>query len=109
MADLIKILGQVDSSITTEADLYTVPDAKQTTVSTLTICNRTAGPIDFRISVSVAGAATGDKDYLYYDHVLAANDTMHVTIGMTLGAGDVVRIFDDTGSVSYNLFGVESN
>ena len=66
MADAIKVLGQLDAAAATEETLYTVPNLTQTTVSTLVICNRSVAAITFRVSVSVNGAATTNKDYLFY-------------------------------------------
>lgn len=106
--DQLKVLGQSAPSATTETDLYTVPSGKVTTCSALSVCNRSGAGITFRISVSVAGAATANKDYLYYDHTLGANDTIHVCIGLTLSETDKVRVYASTGDASFSLFGVET-
>ena len=62
-----KVLGQVATSSTTETDLYEVPVNTETVVSSLVICNRAAVQGSYRVSVSVGGGATQNKDYLYYD------------------------------------------
>ena len=67
MADVIKVLGQLDVSATTITTLYTVPDLAQTTVSSLVICNRSGSGITFRVSVHVAGAGADDKQFIFYD------------------------------------------
>ena len=41
MADTLKVLGQVAPADTNNADLYTVPENTQTTVSSLVACNLT--------------------------------------------------------------------
>jgi hypothetical protein len=76
-----KILGQVSPSALTETDLYTVPASTSTVCSSLSICNRGGTQTSFRISISQSGIATSNKDYLYYDVVLAGNDTFIATIG----------------------------
>jgi hypothetical protein len=107
MATTYKVLGQVDVAATTEATLYTVPAVTTSVLSTLVVCNRgIAGT--FRVSVSVAGAATDPKDYLYYDHALDANDTFTVTLGLTLGAADKVRVYASTTDFSFSAFGAEN-
>ena len=78
MADVIKILGQTAANAATV--LYTVPNLAQTTISTLVVANRTAAEISFRVSVSPAGAATTDADYLFYDTPLASNSTLTATL-----------------------------
>ena len=71
------------------------------------IPNRTGGMVAFRVSVAIAGAVDAAKQYLYYDVTLTKNNTFVATIGITLGAADVVRVHTDTAGVSFNLFGVE--
>ena len=106
MADTLKILGQVAPSATTETTLYTVPGSTSTTISTLVVCNRGTAAT-FRVSVSVGGGATANKDYLYYDLAIPANDTFGATLGITLAATDVVRVYASTTDLSFAAFGVE--
>jgi len=105
--EAIKVLAQLDPAATTLSDLYTVPASTQVTVSSLVVANRTGGMVAFRVSVAIAGAVDAAKQYLYYDVTLTKNNTFVATIGITLGAADVVRVHTDTAGVSFNLFGVE--
>lgn len=107
MSDTVKVLGQVNPAATTLTTLYTVPGARTTTVSTLTACNQAAVAATFRVSVQVAAAADNAKQYLYYDLNLAANDTFAATLGITLAATDVVKVYASSATLSFNLFGVE--
>ena len=106
MADTWKVLGQAAPSATTETDLYTVPGSTSTTISSLMVCNR-GSSATFRVSVSVGGGATANKDYLYYDLAIPANDTFGATLGITLAATDVVRVYASTTDLSFAAFGVE--
>jgi len=105
----LKILGQVAPSATTETDLYTVPGSTSTVVSTITVCNRSASPVLFRISASVAGGATATKDYIYYDATVAANDTFSATLGITLAATDKLRVYASANTLSFSAFGQENS
>ena len=109
MASVIKVLGQSAPSATTETDLYTVPAATSTVVSSLVICNRGATEATFRVSIAVGGGATANKDYLYYDLPIAPNDTFIFTIGPTLAAADEVKVYASTGNLSFSIFGQESS
>ena len=108
MADVIKVLGQLDAAATTTETLYTVPNLAQTTCSSLVVCNRTASAITFRVSIHVAGAGADDKQFIFYNNSLAANTTLAWTGGMTLGQTDVVKTFASATGLSFNLFGVET-
>lgn len=107
MTDTLKVLGQAYPAAGSLATLYTVPAATSATVSTVTACNQGAGAAKFRVSVAVAGAADTQAQYLYFDQPVAAKGTFAFTIGVTLAATDVVRCYSDTGTVSFNAFGVQ--
>jgi hypothetical protein len=108
MADSLKVLGQLDPSATTTTTLYTVPDMAQTTVSSIVVANRTGSAITFRLSVHVAAASADDKQYLYYDKSVAANDTLNIVIGITLNQADVVKVYTSATNMSFNMFGCET-
>lgn len=107
MATTYKILGQSAPSATTEVDIYTVPAATQTVISSIVACNRGTTSGTFRIYVSPAGAATANANYLYYDASLGAKATITLTLGITLNATDEVRVYASSGDFSFNAFGTE--
>jgi hypothetical protein len=88
-------------------DLYTVPVDTATVVSTLAVCNRTGSKKSFRVAVAVGGAVDSLEQYLWYDTEVLGNDSIFATIGMTLAAGDVVRVYASALGLSFNLFGTE--
>ena len=108
MADVLKVLGQVDTAATTVTTLYTVPDATVTTISSIVVANRTGSAITFRLSVHVEGASADDKQYLYYDKSVAANDSLTIVIGITLNQTDVLKVYASAVDMSFNVFGVET-
>lgn len=109
MATTLKVLAQTKPSATTLTDSYTVPAATTAVVSSIVICNQSAVATSFRVSISVAGVADATKQYLYYDVTIAGNDTFAATLGITLGAGDVVRVYNTLATCSFNLFGQENS
>ena len=109
MATALKVLGQSNPSATTATDLYTVPAATSTVCSSLVVCNRSATPTTFRVSVRVAGAGADNKQYLFYDAPIAGNDSLTLTIGIALATTDVVTIYAGAATLSFNLFGQENS
>lgn len=102
-----KVLGQVAPSATTETDLYTVPAATETIVSSIVVANRSTSDATFRLSVSVNGAATATKDYLAYDITIPANGQYTATLGITIDATDKIRVYASSANVSFSAFGSE--
>jgi hypothetical protein len=107
MTVVYKVLGQVNPSANTVSTLYTVPAANSAIISTVSICNQAATATTFRLAVSPAGASIAAQHYLNYDTPLPGNDSITVTIGMTLAATDVVRVYAGSTTVSFNAFGNE--
>jgi hypothetical protein len=107
MAETRKILAQNLPSASGLIDAYSVGVNTQSIVSTLIACNTSSAATTFRVSAAISGSANTASQYIYYDIPIAGNDTFAATIGMTLYAGDKIRVYSAAGSVSFNLFGVE--
>jgi len=107
MANAYTILGQSKPAAATLTDAYTVPGATEATVSTLVVSNQSATATSFRISVASGGAADTSAQYLYYDITIPGNDTFAATMGITLAATDVIRVYSTLATCSFNFFGVE--
>ena len=107
MAQTYKCLGQSNPSATTATTLYTVPSVTSTVVSTITICNQAAAAATYRIAVRPAGAGLAAAHYIAYDSALAANDTVALTLGITLAATDVITCYSSSATLSFHAYGCE--
>lgn len=107
MATVYKVLGQSAPSATTDTTLYTVPAATSAVCSTLSIANRSAVTVTYRIAVRPAGDALANTHYIAYDASVEANDSILLTIGMTLAETDVVTVRATTEDLTFMLFGSE--
>lgn len=107
MATTYKVLGQSNPSATTATTLYTVPSATQAVISTIVVCNQAATTATFRIAVRPAGATLAAQHYVAYDVSVGANDSTALTLGITLGATDVVTIYGSSATLSFNAYGSE--
>lgn len=107
MATTYKILGQSNPAATTLTTLYTVGNATQAVCSTMTVANLSATATTFRIAVRPSGAAIANQHYIAYDIALPANDTVFLTLGLSLGSADVVSVYAGSATVSFNLYGSE--
>ena len=57
--------------------------------------------------MSQTRAALAALHYVAYDLPVAANDTVTMTLGITLAATDVVTVYAGTDTVSFGLYGSE--
>lgn len=108
MPQTFKVLGQVaPASSGVMTDLYTVPAATSTVISTLVIANRDGGPTTYKIAVCPAGASVLDKHYIASSVVINGNDSTCLTLGITLAATDVIKVEAGSTKLSFSAFGSE--
>ena len=110
MATAYKILGQVATSTlgaTTEGTLFTSTDV-ETIVSSLVITNQAGSSATYRIAVQPsadAGSNAADKHWIVYGATVAASDSVILTVGLTLAAGDRIRVYGSTATLSFSAYG----
>ena len=107
MASTYKVLAQSAPAATTNTDVYTVGSGKSAVVSTITVANRSTVAVTYRIAVRPLGATLANQHYIAYDSTVSANDSIALTLGVTLAATDVVTVYVSAANISVNLFGAE--
>lgn len=108
MATAVKVLGQVLPTLNTATTLYTVPADSSAVISTISICNTgdaTEALVD--VAVRIAGASLASKQYVLRKARVTSTDTLFLTIGITLGEGDVITVNSTAADVAFNAFGEE--
>lgn len=109
MPTTYKRLGAISSTgtIGTADVLYTCPAATAAVVSSITVCNQSSATATFTIGVNTTSsyAASG---YLVFQATVAGNDTVALTLGVTLDAtNDVLLCSASASTVSFSAFGSE--
>jgi hypothetical protein len=107
MAQAYKVLGQIAPAATTATAIYTVPSATEAVVSSISVCERGGAAATFRLAVRPDGATLANQHYLVYDADLAANDTIILTIGVTMDATDVLEAYASSGDLTFHAYGSE--
>jgi hypothetical protein len=107
MAYTYKVLGQSSPSATTNTDIYTVGVGKQAIISTITVANRGNTASTYRIAIRPSGATLANQHYIAYDVTVGANDTVPLTLGISLNASDVVTVYASSLNLSFGIFGSE--
>jgi hypothetical protein len=106
MATTYKVLGQSNPTAASDSTLYTVPASTETVVSTITVANL-GSTGTFRVAVRPAGATIANQHYVVYDAILNANDSITLTLGITLEATDVITVRASNTSFAFQAFGSE--
>jgi hypothetical protein len=107
MPTTYKILGQQNPSASTLTTVYTVPAATQAVVSTITCANFGATSSNVSLSVHVANAAWAANMQVANNISVGTQNSLALTLGVTLGAGDTIRANCSTANIAVNIFGSE--
>ena len=107
MANAYKILGQVADASANDVELYLVPASTEAIVSTITVANREAAANTFRIATKSDNSSVANADYIAYDTTLEANDTITLTLGITLQAGAEISVGASDANVTFQAFGTQ--
>jgi hypothetical protein len=107
MATTYKVLGTSNPAATTATTLYTVPAGTSAIVSTINICNQSASAGSFRLAIRPSGASLAANHYLAFDTLIPSNDSIALTLGITLATTDVVTVYASSSTMSFLAFGTE--
>jgi hypothetical protein len=98
--------GRANPSTWTQ--LYVVPSGNSAIVSTVSISNLTSTAAQYRIGITdVANAAPAISEMLVYDATVAGNDTVTLSLGVTLAAGKEILVMANSPEISFAAFGSE--
>lgn len=82
---------------------------RRAVVSTLAIAETGGVSGIFRVHCYNAGGSPGVGNAIAYNVPYSANDANFLTLGITLGPGDVIQVYSSTGTVTFTLFGNEED
>lgn len=107
MATAVKVLGQSNPSAATSTTLYACPGSTQTIISSIIVCNRSATPTSYRVSIDVNGAGDSNEDYIAYDVPIGANESIAIGHGVTIDDTDLIRVYATLATLTFSAFGQE--
>lgn len=97
-----QIQGTADTS--TFATLYETPAATEAVISSLVITNQSSSAITVRIGMDATAGTPGDSEWLVYDAAIAGNDTVALTLGVTMDAGKFIRVSSSADTCNFTAF-----
>lgn len=100
-------IGAVGRALpTTWTQLYQVPSATSTVLSTIVAAN--LNPISTQIRIAIATGTTPTlNEIIIYDSFISANDTLTLTLGLTLPAAERILVNANQPEVSFSAYGAE--
>ena len=111
LVETLNIIGGQGTTQTEEflpVTIYTVPENKQTTVTSIFVANHNESETTYDLAVVPAGEELSLKHHIRWDMPIAAGDFESLNTKITMSAGDKLVIFPSTvDTVSITAFGVE--
>ena len=107
MANAYKILGQIADASANDVALYLVPASTEAIVSTIVVANREAAADTFRIATKTDNSTVANTDYIAYDTTIGANDSITLTLGVTLQTGAEISVGASDANVTFQAYGTE--
>ena len=101
------ILGQKNPSANVLTNLYTVPNSNSAVISSFVITNLDANAAAFSIAANTTGIATANANHLAFRVAVPGNDSIALSLGVTLNAAAQVSINANTSTLTFSAFGTE--
>jgi hypothetical protein len=101
------ILGQRNPAANTLTNLYEVPAGNSAVISSINIANLDANAAAFSIAANLAGAVTANANHLAFRVSIPGNDSIALSLGITLNASSQLSVNSNTSTVSFSAFGTE--
>ena len=95
---------QGTASTGTYATLYETPSATEAVISSLVITNQSSSAVTVRIGLDTTAGTPGASEWLVYDAAIAGNDTVALTLGVTLDAEKFVRVSSSANTCNFSAF-----
>ncbi len=109
-----KLLGQARPANTTAVTIYSPPVNVWTEITKVIICNTSGSSAKFRLFLDDDGTTYDQTTALYYDAVVAADDTIEVPsqgnngFFMNIAAGNLAVRTDTNNALTFSVFGIEN-
>jgi hypothetical protein len=101
------ILGQKNPSANVLTNLYTVPAGNSAVISSFVITNLDSNSGAFSIAANTSGVATTNANHLAFRVTVPGNDSIALSLGVTLNASAQISVNANTSTLTFSAFGTE--
>lgn len=95
---------QGTASTGTYATLYNTGASTTAVVSSITVTNTAATSATYRIAIMSTAGTPAAADWVVYDSTVAGNDVICLTLGITLGNTQYIRVSSSANTVTFSAF-----
>ena len=95
---------QGTASVGSYATLYNTASATEAVISSLVVTNQASSDVTVRIGLDTTAGTPGASEWLVYDAVVAGNDTVALTLGITLPPSRFIRVGSSASTCNFTAF-----
>lgn len=98
--------GQVQgtASTSTYATLYNTSASTTAVISSIVICNQSSSATLYRIGLTASAGTPTAAQFLVFDASIAGNDTVALTLGVSMSASQFLRVSTSASTSSFAAF-----
>lgn len=95
---------QGTAGLTTYGTLYNTSASATAVISTIAITNTASATATYRIAVMGSAGTPSAENWIVYDSIVAGNDTIFLTVGLTIGNSQYIRVSSSATSVTFSAY-----
>lgn len=95
---------QGTAGLSTYSTLYNTSASATAVISTILITNTSASSGTYRIAIMGSAGTPAASNWLVYDSTVAGNDTIALTLGVTLGNSQFIRVSSAANTITFTAF-----
>ena len=95
-----------NGTIGTAANLYSASGTASTStiISSIVVCNTSSSSATYTIAINTASATYAAGEYVVYQATIAGNDTVALTLGVTMDAEKFIRVSSSADTCNFTAF-----
>jgi hypothetical protein len=95
---------QGSAELSTYFTLYNTSATSTAVISSICVTNRATQDATYRIAIMDSAGTPDVENWLVYDGVVSGKDTVALTLGVTLGTEQFIRVSSSADTVTFNAF-----
>jgi hypothetical protein len=95
---------QGTAAVETFGTLYSTSASATAVLSTIAICNTASTSATYRIGIMGSAGTPSASQWLAFGALVPANDTIALTLGVTLGNSQFVRVSSSANTVTFSAY-----
>lgn len=95
---------QGTASVSTYATLYNTSASTSAVISSILVTNTAASSATYRIAIMNSAGTPSASNWVVYDASVAANDTVCLTLGITLSNSQYIRVSSSANTVTFSAY-----